>query len=94
MTAIRAEDKVLKLMEEMNQRLKAIKDLNLPVGPSGSLESYVKWLTDSYPQEELRTMVLRGLRVLDTFTHEDPEWDVLCDMLDPFWYALSEDNRP
>lgn len=92
--AVTTENKVVSLMDELVNRLKVIQDLNLPSDEGRTLGAQIKWLRENRSQMELLALMHRGYKALDTFSHEDPEWDVLADQLDAIFYALDEESRP
>jgi hypothetical protein len=74
---------------------KVIVDLELPKSlPGQTTGDFADWLHENYSQPELRSMMDRGYFALDLYTHEDPEWDTLANLLDPFWFALEEAWQP
>ena len=74
-------------------RSKAIRDLNLPKWDGRSMSQQIKFLKENYSQSELKRMYDRALSVLDTFDHNEPEWDVLADLMDPHWHALPPEYK-
>lgn len=92
MTAIAAH--VTANFDKLLNRSAGIRALNLPSQSVRSDTQHTRWLQLVFSQAELRSMFNRALKVLDTFTPEDPEWDVLTELMDPLWRALTEENRP
>jgi hypothetical protein len=58
------------------------------------LKGHIEWLRANLDQREIGAFFRAGSRLLESFDpDDDPEWDLLADQLDAFWYALDYDSR-
>lgn len=97
-TSITAVKKVEEFMENNAARLVEMMELDLPSMEGEAsfvpFRDAVASLRASYSQRELRNKMVAGLKVLDNHSIDDPEFEVLSEMLDSVWEALYEHERP